>query len=226
MPLTGLITSDAIRFSLLVGPVYARRRPDRRPAVRPRQRNPVPRHLLRLDRGRRRHRPAGAGWRAAVSLRARAVSRVRWDDGFTRHHQIAIGIAIALDALAGRNRQAGAKTSVPPPRRCETRRSRRRDRRRRADRPAIAHRICARQIPPAASSDRRWRDRLPARSRSSPAPAAGVGRCHSGNTGVMPVPASFCFAIGADVREEQIAEDHVGDAVATALATASPMRAS
>ena len=34
MPLTGLITMDAIKFSLVVGPVYARRRLVRRLAVR------------------------------------------------------------------------------------------------------------------------------------------------------------------------------------------------
>ena len=62
---TGLITSDSIRFALLVGPIFglgvwfgSR--------FRPRQRNPVPFDLLRPDRGCGDHRPAGARRRAAL----------------------------------------------------------------------------------------------------------------------------------------------------------------
>ena len=40
-----------------------------------------------------------------------------------------------------------------------------------------------------------------------------VGRCHNGNTGVMPVPASFCSRYALMSCEEQIAEDDVGDAL-------------
>ncbi len=62
----GLVTSDSIRLALLVGPVYAHRRLVRLATVRPRQRDPVPRDLLRPDRCRRDHRPARAGRRAAL----------------------------------------------------------------------------------------------------------------------------------------------------------------
>ena len=58
---TGLITAEAIRFSFLVGPVYATRRLVWRLAVRPRQRGAFSVALLCADRGGRHHRPAGAG---------------------------------------------------------------------------------------------------------------------------------------------------------------------
>ena len=74
--LTGLITTDAIKFSLVVGPVYAHRRLVRRLVVRPRQRSAVPRDLLRADRDRRDRRPAGAGWRAALTLESSRMRRV------------------------------------------------------------------------------------------------------------------------------------------------------
>src|SRR6266404_4274140 len=71
-----------------------------------------------------------------------------------------------------RLRESGAKRSALRRRRCETRRSHRKGRRRQAGRRAIADRICARQIPRIIFSGRRLRDRLPSRSRSSLAPAA------------------------------------------------------
>ena len=66
--LTGLITVDAIKFVVRGRSRLRHRRLVRRLAVRPRQREAVPRDLLRPDRGRRPHRPAGAGWRAAVAI--------------------------------------------------------------------------------------------------------------------------------------------------------------
>ena len=66
--LTGLITADAITIFASGRPGLRHRRLVRRPAVRPRQRKTVSRHLLRPDRGGRDHRPAGAGRRAALKL--------------------------------------------------------------------------------------------------------------------------------------------------------------
>ena len=68
---SGLITADAIRFSLLVGPVYGigvwfgaklfGRASERLFRA----------DLLRLDRRGRDHRPARAGWRAALTIALR-----------------------------------------------------------------------------------------------------------------------------------------------------------
>ena len=104
------------------------------------------------------------------------------------HHQIAIRIAIALDALAGHDRKpprknrprhhAGVKLAVLA-----------------AGIDALRQIRQQRRIEFAPGEFRRQLfqidggdDTPRARLRSSHAPAAGVGRCHSGNTGVMPVP--------------------------------------
>ena len=68
--LTGLITSDAIRFSLLVGPVYAIGVCFGAQLFGRASETPVPRDLLRADCGGGRHRAAGAGWGVAVALRS------------------------------------------------------------------------------------------------------------------------------------------------------------
>ena len=127
-------------------------------------------------------------------------------------------IAIAHSRRARRVRreqpQAVAKRSAPPRRRCETRHSRRRDRRRKANRPAGAYRICGRRIRAGSffrSTVARYacmpaRDHRVRESERRPLPQ----RKHRRKAGA----GELLLAIGPDVREEKIAEDDVGNAVA------------
>ena len=69
---SGLINADAIKFAFVVGTGLRARRLVRRLAVRPRQRDRVPRDLLRADRGRRPHRAACARWRVARVVSTRS----------------------------------------------------------------------------------------------------------------------------------------------------------
>ena len=69
--LTGLITADAIKFRCVVGPVYAIGVWFGASLFGRASESAVPRDLLRADRGGRHHRPAGAGWRAALRRKHR-----------------------------------------------------------------------------------------------------------------------------------------------------------
>ena len=105
--------------------------------------------------------------------------------------QIRKGKPVALDGLADLDRNFARQASARPTRRCGIRRSRRRGRCRRAARRASRHRNGGRRTRPAISSSRRQRDAPRRRPSIMSRASCPVGRCHKGNTGVMPVPARF-----------------------------------
>ena len=180
--MTGLITADAIKFSFVVGPVYA----------------------VGVWFGASLFgRASEAVFRAicyALIAAAVLIGLPALDDAALAivarsptlvQHQIAIRITIALDALAGVDREpvrehrsrhhAGVKLAILAAG---------------IDASGRSASNCASNLRPANSAGSFFRSTV-ARYASSPlaiiaCASSGVGRSHNGNTGVMPVPASFC----------------------------------